>query len=63
MAFLHNMFWRPSAYVLTPQARPVFRASIQQLKTNLREKFTNWKTSLKKDKPQKCELEIPRDIL
>lgn len=63
MAFLHNMFWRPSAYVLTPQARPVFHASIQQLKTNLREKFTNWKTSLKKDKPQKCELEIPRDIL
>jgi hypothetical protein len=63
MAFLHNMFWRPSAYVLTPKTPPAFPASMQQLKTNLREKLVNWKTSLKKDKSQESELEIPRDIL
>jgi len=63
MAFLRNMFWRPSAYVLTPKSLPVFPASMQQLKTDLHEKLVNWKTSLKKDKPQENELEIPRDIL
>jgi hypothetical protein len=63
MAFLHNMSWRPSAYVVTPKTLPVFSESAQQLKTDLREKFANWKTSFKKDKPQAIELEIPRDIL
>jgi len=63
MAFLHNMSWRPSAYVVTPNAPLVFPAYMQQLKTDLREKFAGWQTSLKKDKPQEIELEIPRDIL
>ncbi len=63
MAFLHNMSWRPSAYVVTPKTLPIFSESAQQMKADLREKFANWKISFKKDKPQAIELEIPRDIL
>ncbi len=62
-AFLNNLFWRSSAYVLTPTTPPTFLTSIQQWKTDLREGFAKWKASFKKDKPQEIELEIPRDIL
>jgi membrane protease YdiL (CAAX protease family) len=62
MAFLHNLFWRPTVYVLTPAAPLVFFTTVQELKTNLRQKIAKWKASFKKDKPQEIELEIPRKI-
>jgi membrane protease YdiL (CAAX protease family) len=62
MAFLHNMFWRPSAYVLTPETPPIFSASALQLKIKLHEKLINWRTFFKNNKSQENELEIPRDI-
>ena len=63
MAFLNNLFWRPSAYALAPKSTPVFSSAVQELKTELREEFANWKAASKKDSSQKNELEIPRDIL
>ncbi len=63
MTFLHNLAWRPSVHILTPKTMPVFSTSVQQLKTELREKLHNWRTSNKKDNPQEIELEIPQDIL
>ena len=62
-AFLNNLFWRPSALVLSPRPPLVFSTSVQELKIELREKFSAWKISFKKDKPQESELEIPRDII
>ncbi len=58
MAFLHNMSWRPSAYVLTPNSLPAFPAYLQQLKTG----FAIWRTSAKNDRSHENELDIPRDI-
>jgi membrane protease YdiL (CAAX protease family) len=63
MAFLNNLFWRPGALTLTPHPPIVFSLSVQELKTELRERFINWKISSKSDKPQEIELEIPRDLL
>ena len=63
MAFLHNLSWRPSAYILTPKAMPSFSTAVQQLKSDFRENLAKWKLWNKKNKPQGTEIEIPRDIL
>lgn len=62
MAFLHNLSWQPSVYMLTPNEKPEFSASVQKLKSDLRERWLAWK-SRKQNEQEEHELEIPRDIL
>ncbi len=63
MAFLGNLFWRPSAYMLTPKDPFVFSTSVQKIGFELRENLFKWRVSFNKNKPQEIELKIPRDIL
>jgi hypothetical protein len=53
-AFLHNLFWRPRAHILTPDEFPAFWPTLKQGWQNLREEFSK---GTKED-----ELEIPRDM-
>ncbi|MFL7869075.1 MAG: GNAT family N-acetyltransferase [Anaerolineales bacterium] len=52
--FLHNLFWRPHAQILTPGKIPTFGSMLKKGWQNLRE-------ALKKNVTD--DLEIPRDIL
>ena len=52
--FLHNLFFRPRAQILTPEEFPHFSPTIRKGWQNLREGF--------KKNVEDAELEIPRDI-
>lgn len=61
MAFLHNLSWQPSAYVLTPKEKPEFESFVQEFKLEIGKQWTRW---VKKKKEQEDpELEIPRNLL
>ena len=61
MAFLHNLSWHPSAYILTPREKPEFSKFVQEIKSALRERWLAWRSRKKNE--EENELEIPRDIL
>ena len=60
MTFLHNLFWQPSVYVLTPREKFEFKKMIQDVKVDLYKWLHEWKTGKKDHKDS--ELVIPRDI-
>jgi len=53
-AFLHNLFWRPRALILTPEEQPGFVSTLKKGWQNLREEL--------RKKGMEEELEIPRDF-